>query len=74
MNAITYAAVLGTAFVVGAAAVTIVAAYLIDRQAGRRRRSATTLRDPYQQAQELAARRRERVPAHAAGRGGAPWS
>lgn len=79
MNAITYAAVLGTAFVVGAAAIAILAAYLIDRQASRlrrarRHRSAVALRDPYDEAQALAAHRRERVPAHASGRGGASWS
>ncbi|BCJ28331.1 hypothetical protein [Actinocatenispora sera] len=77
MNAITYAAVLGTAFVATVVAITVVLAYLLDRRDERidqARRTATPVRDPYHQAQQLAAHRRERVPVHASGRGGAPWS
>jgi hypothetical protein len=77
MNAISYAAVLGTAFVAGAVAVAVLLGYLLDRRderIGRARRPAVPVRDPYHQAQQLAARRRERVPVDACRRGGAPWS
>jgi hypothetical protein len=77
MNTISYAAVLGTAFVATAVAIAVVLAYLLERRDERidqARRTAMPVHDPYHQAQQLAAHRRERVPVDAYGQGGAPWS
>lgn len=75
MSAATYAATLGTAYVVGLAMIGALAVYLLDRVTARRHRPIRRLPDPYAEAQALAARRRAeqpRVPVNA-GRGGAPW-
>jgi hypothetical protein len=78
MDAATYAAAMCAAFLVGVAALGTLAVYLLDRAANRRDRAAQRPRDPYADAQTLAARRtaehrgRARVPA-AARSGVATW-
>ncbi|BCJ38352.1 hypothetical protein Athai_58550 [Actinocatenispora thailandica] len=93
MDAATYAAAICAAFLVGVLALGALAVYLLDRatsrrgratsrrgrESSRRGRAVGRLRDPYAEAQALAARRRAghvgraRVPV-VAGRGGSPWS
>ncbi|BCJ39298.1 hypothetical protein Athai_68010 [Actinocatenispora thailandica] len=69
MNATLYAATLGTALVVGLAALAGLTIYLLDRATSRR--SAVVARDPYAQASALAAQRRP--PAGRSAGGGEPW-
>jgi hypothetical protein len=57
MNAATYAAIMGVAFTVGWAALAALAIYLIERTPTRPYRPAERPRDPYAEAQALAARR-----------------
>jgi hypothetical protein len=72
MSAATYAAAMCAAFLVGVTALGALAIYLLDRVMTRRDRCAESPRDPYADAQALAARRRlvnehsgcARVPAH----------
>jgi|GEM_PF-4584986 len=58
MTTALYAAVLGAAFVVGLAVLAALCIYLLDRAGRRRRRPSPRPRDPYTDAQALAARRR----------------
>ncbi|BCJ38769.1 hypothetical protein Athai_62720 [Actinocatenispora thailandica] len=73
MDAATYAALLGTVLVLGAATLAGLAIYLLDRLTTRRHRPAPRLPDPYAEARALAARRRDPVVVRPAGSLAPSW-